>query len=71
MNFPKRELLLFLTVLAFPKLSRRGFESSSCFSTVSEPRLDVLPAIEDRYCRTSFVVSVLPAPLSPVATHGG
>lgn len=35
MNLPKRDELLFLNVLALPKASMRGFESSTCFSIVA------------------------------------
>ena len=34
MNLPKRDELLFLWVLALPKASSRGLESSTCFSMV-------------------------------------
>ena len=34
MNFPKRLLLSFRKVLAFPKASSSGFDSKTCFSTL-------------------------------------
>ena len=59
-HLPKRELLLFLMVLALPNDSTMGLHSSNCCS-MSSPA----PLSSARYCSTSFVLSVLPAPDSP------
>eukprot|EP00732_Lithocolla_globosa_P000284 Lithocolla_globosa_v1_NODE_73_length_6890_cov_29.271982.p3 type:complete len:103 gc:universal NODE_73_length_6890_cov_29.271982:2219-1911(-) len=68
-NFPKREELLFLRVLAFPKASKMGLACkifSSRFrseepSPTSSPRLTAV-----KYLIKCLQVSVLPAPDSPL-----
>lgn len=59
-NLPKRDELLFQTVLAQPKLSMMGlvFKTRLCRS---EPE----QLTSARYSRRIFAVSVLPAPDSP------
>uniref|UniRef100_A0A0A9E261 Myo1 n=1 Tax=Arundo donax TaxID=35708 RepID=A0A0A9E261_ARUDO len=64
-NLPNRLELLFRTVFAFPKASRTGLDSRTCCSTVLAPVPD-LPPRNARYLINNFVVSVLPAPLSPL-----
>ena len=82
MNFPNLLELSFLTVFAFPKAviknlvnreqnhessldlpSRMGFVCR-ILSSISE----CLPLMAARYCRMSLVLSVLPAPDSPLIT---
>ena len=82
MNFPNLLELSFLTVFAFPKAvmknlvnreqnhessldlpSRMGFVCR-ILSSISE----CLPLMAARYCRMSLVLSVLPAPDSPLMT---
>ena len=62
-NFPKREELLFRTVLAFPKASSTGLLSRICCWILPAP-----PPCDRciRYCRTILVASVFPAPDSPL-----
>ena len=66
-NFPKRDELLLRTVLAFPKASRMGEESTIirsmalCPPSASGPLLTVV-----RYWSTYLVASVFPAPDSPL-----
>ena len=65
MNFPNREELSFLMVLAFPNASKIGLASKICCSIQ-----ECFPLIAAKYCKMSFVLSVLPAPDSPeMTTH--
>lgn len=60
MNLPNRELLLFRVVFALPNASKIGLASRILRS--------IGPAAANewhRYLRIYFVLSVLPAPLSP------
>ena len=61
MNLPNLEELSFRTVLAFPKASSIGEASRICSWTK-----EWVGEVWFRYERISFVVSVLPAPLSPL-----
>ena len=54
------------TVLALPKASRTGLDSSNCCRIISNS--SDLPAADAMYWRISFDASVLPEPLSPVIT---
>uniref|UniRef100_A0A6B0U5G8 Putative secreted protein n=1 Tax=Ixodes ricinus TaxID=34613 RepID=A0A6B0U5G8_IXORI len=52
-------------VLAFPNASKIGLASRICCSIQ-----ECCPLMAAKYCRISFVLSVLPAPLSPLMmTH--
>jgi len=59
-HLPKRDELLFITVLALPKASSTMPDSSA--ASVVTPTLPLTVARHDMH---SLVVSVLPAPLSP------
>lgn len=73
-HFPKRLELLFRQVFELPKLSNKGFDprtrSSMAVCPTEEEELILLFPIDaaDKYCKHFFVVSVLPAPLSPLIT---
>ena len=67
MNFPKREELSFLTVLAFPHASRTGLVWTILSSREASPSF-LLPEEQmvAKYEMTFLVFSVFPAPDSPV-----
>ena len=73
-HLPKRELLLLRVVFALPKASISGLLLSTCcsrlsvFSPPAAPAICARPEASARNCSTSFIVSVLPAPLSPLMT---
>ena len=60
--FPNLELLSFLVVLALPKDSKMGDDSRICSVT----RFGVALFAAERYWVKSLVVSVFPAPDSPL-----
>ena len=60
--FPNLELLSFRGVFAFPNDSRIGADSNICSVTILDT--DLLTA--ERYCVSNLVVSVFPAPDSPL-----
>nr|GFS60648.1 hypothetical protein NPIL_219851 [Nephila pilipes] len=62
MYFPNLLELSFLTVFAFPKDSSKGLASRIC--SVMRLLGDLFTAA--KYCIISLVLSVLPAPLSPL-----
>eukprot|EP00976_Prorocentrum_cordatum_P032781 667615-Prorocentrum_minimum.AAC.4 len=62
MSLPNRDELLLRRVFAFPNASRIGFVCSTCSS------IPLPPARVARYCMAIFVVSVFPAPDSPLIT---
>ena len=74
MNFPKRDELSLRTVLALPNVSRIGLDWSTCCSTVRFSSPPLAPAPGEAACpprkarkfMMSLLVSVLPAPLSPL-----
>ena len=59
-SLPKRDELLFRRVFAFPKASRMGFVCRTASSTPPPP------ACTARNCIANLVVSVFPAPDSPL-----
>ena len=73
-HLPKREELLLRVVLALPKASISGLLLSTCCSRLSvfspslAPAICARPDASARNCSTSFMVSVFPAPLSPLMT---
>ena len=65
MNLPKRLELSLRTVLAFPSVSRTGFVDRRRSSTPASPLVPP-PAQSLSIFRHCFVVSVFPAPDSPL-----
>ena len=73
MNFPKRDELSFLSLLAFPNASRIALDCSTRCSMddVSRPATCPESTFAERaarYCMMNFVVTVFPAPLSPLTS---
>ena len=76
MNFPNLELLSLRSVFAFPNASKRGLARKTlstvpapCFLLVDLLKSDsegLVPSTVAKWFMTIFIVSVFPAPLSPV-----
>lgn len=64
MYLPNLDELSLRTVLAFPKASKMGLASKICCSIQ-----ECCPLVEAKYCKISLVLSVLPAPDSPLEFH--